>query len=97
MPVFQRIVLSLSHQRFAAVAIYLGMLQYAALWIFEAYQSQLLAFGLILYLFRMPYFIKIGERAFVAQSAFFFCVESIALFHSIDTSGLPWFECYAIF
>lgn len=92
-----RILLWLASKRSASFAIYFGMIHYACLWIFPQYQMQLLAFGLFVYAFRVPYFVRIGERAFVAQSVFFFCVEFVALFLSVESQGLALRECYALF
>lgn len=96
MTTVDRFVRFLSSKRAASIAIYFGMVQYAALWILPEFQAQLLAIGLVFYGLRVPYFLKIGERAFVAQSVFFFCVEFVALLLAAETKGLPWMECYAI-
>jgi hypothetical protein len=58
-------------KRAATIAIYFGMAQYAALWVFPGYQSQILFAGLFFYALRIPYFIRIKEAAVVRQSAFF--------------------------
>lgn len=92
-----KLLLMLASRRSASIAIYFGMVQYASLWVFPASQSTLLTIGLFFYALRVPYFVKIGERAFVAQSIFFFCVEFLALFLSVQAQGLSFRECYAIF
>lgn len=92
-----RALLLLASKRSASIAIYFGMIQYACLWIFPDSQSMLLTVGLFFYTLRVPYFVKVGERAFVAQSVFFFCVEFVALFLSVEAQGLPFRECYALF
>lgn len=73
------------------------MAQYAALWVFPGYQSQILFAGLFFYALRIPYFIRIKEAAVVRQSAFFFTVELIAVFLRFDSVAGALRECYAIF
>jgi len=84
-------------KRTATIAIYFGMFQYASLWIFPSYQSQILLAGLFFYALRIPYFIRINEKAIVQQSAFFFSVELIAVFLRLDHVAGALRECYAIF
>ena len=92
-----RLLLFLANRRTASLAIYAGMVQYLALWAFPNYQERLLIGGLFLYVFRIPYFIKIREHAFVAQSVFFFSVEFVALFLALQARGINLPECYALF
>lgn len=92
-----RLLLLLASKRSASIAIYFGMIQYVCLWIFPASQPLLLTVGLFFYTLRVPYFVKIGERAFVAQSVFFFCVEFVALFLAVEAKGYSVRECYALF
>ena len=87
----------LAKKRTASLAIYAGMIHYLSLWIFPGQQELLLALGLTLYIFRIPYFIKIRENAFVAQSIFFFSVEFVGLFLAAQAHGIKIPECYAIF
>lgn len=87
----------ITSKRSASLAIYAGMIHYLSLWVFPQYQAWLLTAGLFLYVFRVPYFIKIKERAFVAQSVFFFSVEFVGLFLAVQAKGIRLLECYALF
>lgn len=87
----------ITSKRSASLAIYAGMLHYLSLWVFPEKQEFLLAAGLFLYIFRVPYFIKIKEHAFVAQSVFFFSVEFVGLFLAFQAKGIKLPECYALF
>lgn len=92
-----RLLFWISSKQSASLAIYAGMLQYLALWIFPEKQDYLLAAGLFLYVFRVPYFIKIKQHAFVAQSLFFFSVEVVGLFLTFQAKGIKIPECYVLF
>lgn len=87
----------LASKRSASLAIYAGMIHYLSLWVFPDHQELLLTAGLFLYIFRIPYYIKIGERAYVAQSVFFFSVEFVGLFLAVQAKGIKFPECYALF
>lgn len=87
----------LASKRSASLAIYGGMIHYLSLWIFPGHQELLLGLGLLLYVFRIPYFIRIRENAFVTQSVFFFGIEFVGLFLAVQAKGIKIPECYALF
>jgi hypothetical protein len=87
----------LATQRIASIGIYAGMLQYVLLWVFPAYQAKILLIGLVFWGVRIPYFVRIKERAIVSESVFMFCADLLGVFLNLEGADQAAKECLAIF
>jgi len=87
----------LATQGVASLGIYAGMLQYVLLWIFPAYQAKILLYGLVFWGLRIPYFVRIKERAVVSESIFMFSADLLGVFLNLEGADQAVKECLAIF